>query len=197
MEAIDLKKQHKELYRAKETPTRVAAPDGAFLSVDGQGQPGNESYQEAIQKLYGIAYTMKFALKGAGILDFKVPNLECLWLSDPTDVPIDEWAWRLLIRVPEAITEGHIEEARNLLLKKKGIEASDLKLISWEEGQAVQILHIGPYDEVARSYQAIGEYAEANGLQPGSIGHEVYISDPRRTSPEKLKTIVRMPVTPI
>ncbi|MFC2095702.1 GyrI-like domain-containing protein [Candidatus Bipolaricaulota bacterium] len=140
---------------------------------------------------------MKFALKGAGILDFKVPNLECLWLSDPTDVPLDEWAWRLLVRVPDAITEGYIQEARNLLLKKKGIEASDLKLIRWEEGQAVQILHVGPYDEVGRSYQAIGEYAEANGLQPGSIGHEVYISDPRRTSPEKLKTIVRVPVTPI
>ncbi|MCK5586466.1 GyrI-like domain-containing protein, partial [Candidatus Bipolaricaulota bacterium] len=75
--------------------------------------------------------------------------------------------------------------------------ASDLKLIRWEEGPAVQILHIGPYDEVTRSYRELMEFAQVNGLQPGAIGHEVYISDPRRTAPDKLKTIVRMPVKPI
>ena len=104
---------------------------------------------------------------------------------------------RLLIRIPDGITEEHVQESRVLLLEKKDVDASDLKLIRWEEGPAVQILHIGPYDEVARSYQAIAELAQANGLQSGAIGHEVYISDPRRTAPDKLKTIVRMPVKPI
>ena len=197
MESIDLKKRYKELYKAKETPSQVVAPDCAFLSINGMGRPGGEAYQEAIHKLYAIAYTMKFTLKGAGILDFKIPNLECLWLSHPDEVPLDKWKWRLLIRIPDDITETHLQESRALLLEKKDITASDLKLIRWEEGPAVQILHIGPYDEVARSYRAIAEFAGTNGLQPGAIGHEVYISDPQRTSPDKLKTIVRMPVKPI
>lgn len=197
MEPIDLKKKHKELYKAKETPAQVVAPECAFLSIDGVGRPGGEAYQEAIQKLYGIAYTMKFALKGASILDFKIPNLECLWLSHPDEVPLDEWKWQLLIRIPDDITGEHVQESCALLLEKKDVDASDLKLIRWEEGPAVQTLHIGPYDEVARSYRAITEFAQANELQPGAIGHEVYISDPQRTTPDKLKTIVRMPVKPI
>ena len=197
MQSIDLKKKHRELYKANETPSQVVAPECAFLSIDSMGRPGGEAYQEAIQKLYGIAYTMKYALKGAGILDFKIPNVECLWLSHPDEIPLDEWKWRLLIRIPDDITEEHIQESRALLLEKKDIDASDLKLIRWEEGPAVQILHIGPYDEVTRSYRELMEFAQVNGLQPGAIGHEVYISDPRRTAPDKLKTIVRMPVKPI
>lgn len=197
MEPIDLKKKHRELYKANETPSQVVAPECAFLSIDSMGRPGGEAYQEAIQKLYGIAYTMEYALKGAGILDFKIPNMECLWLNHPDEVPLDEWKWRLLIRIPDDIIEEHVQESRALLLEKKDIDASDLKLIRWEEGPAVQILHIGPYDEVTRSYQVIMEFAKANGLQPGAIGHEVYISDPRQTAPDKLKTIVRMPVKPI
>ncbi len=197
MQSIDLKKKHRELYKANETPSQVVAPECAFLSIDSMGRPGGEAYQEAIEKVYGIAYTMKYALKGAGILDFKIPNMECLWLSHPDEVPLDEWKWRLLIRIPDDITEEHIQESRALLLEKKDIDASDLKLIRWEEGPAVQILHIGPYDEVTRSYRELMEFAQVNGLQPGAIGHEVYISDPRRTAPDKLKTIVRMPVKPI
>ena len=197
MQSIDLKKKHRELYKANETPSQVVAPECAFLSIDSMGRPGGEAYQEAIEKLYGIAHTMKYTLKGAGILDFKIPNMECLWLSHSDEIPLDEWKWRLLIRIPDDITEEHIQESRALLLEKKDIDASDLKLIRWEEGPAVQILHIGPYDEVTRSNREIMEFAQANGLQPGAIGHEVYISDPRRTAPDKLKTIVRMPVKPI
>ena len=197
MEPIDLKKKYKEYYEAKETPSQVVAPDCAFLSIDGMGRPGGEAYQQAIHKLYAVAYTMKFALKEVGILDFKIPNVECLWLSHPDEVPLDEWRWRLLIRIPDNITEEHVQESRALLLEKKDVAASDVRLIRWEEGPAVQILHIGPYDEVDRSYRAITKFAQANELQPGAIGHEVYLSDPRRAAPDKLKTIVRMPVKPI
>jgi hypothetical protein len=194
MDTIDLKKQHKQLYQAKETPAQVMAPDCAFLAIDGVGRPGGETYQQAIQTLYSTAYTMKFALKGAGVLDFKIPNLECLWLSHPGQVSVDEWKWRLLIRVPDAITVEHVQESRAQLLKKKGIDASNLRLIRWKEGPSIQILHIGPYDDVADSYQTIEMFAQTHELQLGESGHEVYLSDPRQTAPEKLKTIIRIPL---
>jgi hypothetical protein len=194
VEPIDLKKRHKELYRASESPSRVHAPDSSYLMVEGTGRPGDETYQRAIEKLYGVAYTMKFALKGAGTLDFKVPNLECLWLSDPAEVSIDDWQWRLLIRIPDEITEAYVQAACSSLHEKKGVDASEVRLGRWEEGPAVQIRYVGPYDGIAEAYDTLTEFAEAEGLPLEPIGHEVYLSDPRRTAPEKLQTIIRIPI---
>ncbi len=194
METIDLKGRHKELYTAKATPQEVAVPAGAFLAVEGVGEPGGEAYQAAIDALYGVAYTMKFALKAAGVLDFKIPNLECLWLSDPNDTPPTEWEWHLSIRVPDRITAAQVAEAIRQVEAKKGIGASVVRRTDREGGRAIQILHVGPYDTVTDSYEKLRTYAQGRGLDVEGTGVEVYLSDPRRTAPERLKTIVRMPL---
>jgi len=194
METIDLKREHKELYRAKRTPEEVAVPAGTFLVVEGVGEPGGEAYQAAIASLYGVAYTMKFALKAAGVLDFKIPNLECLWLSDPNSTSPTEWEWRLSIRVPDRITAAQVAEAIRQVEAKKGTDASVVRRTDREEGRAIQVLHVGPYDSVTDSYEKLRAYAQERDLDVEGTGVEVYLSDPRRTAPEKLKTIVRMPL---
>ena len=194
METIDLKTEHKELYRAKRTPEEVAVPAGTFLVVEGVGEPGGEAYQAAIASLYGVAYTMKFALKAAGVLDFKIPNLECLWLFDPNSTPPTEWEWRLSIRVPDRITAAHVAEAIRQVEAKKGTNASLVRRTDREGGRAIQILHVGPYGTVTDSYEKLRAYAQERGLEVEGTGVEVYLSDPRRTLPEKLRTIVRMPL---
>lgn len=191
---IDLKKAHPELYRARKSVEELDAGRGTFLTCDGQGAPGAELYQEAIGRLYSLAYTTKFMLKGAGVLDFGIPNLECLWFSDPTGTPMSEWEWRLQLRLPEQVTSEHLREAKKALKERKGADLRGVRLRQWTEGRAVQVLHVGPYDAVDRSYRALAEYAEAHGLKLKSPGHEVYLSDPRRVPPDRLKTIVRMPV---
>lgn len=197
METIDLKKAHRNLYRAKETPQELVMPAGVFLGVDGVGEPGGTAYQAAIEALYGVAYTMKFALKRSGVLDFGIPNLECLWLSDPIETPAEKWQWRLLVRVPNQIDDEQIANAGRQVQAKKGIDASIVRRIERAEQRAIQVLHIGRYDRVADSYEKLISYAREHGLELENIGQEVYLSDPRRTAPEKLKTIVRMPLAPV
>jgi hypothetical protein len=190
---IDLKKEHRDLYTATKKVKEVRAGKATFLVVDGQGRPGNEDYQEAIGRLYGLAYTTKFTLMKEGGLNFGVCNLECLWLDDP-NTPMDKWRWRLMVRIPDQLRARDLGRMRKLMLESKEIDTSDVKRETWTEGRAVQTMHVGPYDQVGATYRKLGEWAEENGLQPTNPGHEIYISDPRRTAPEKLKTIVRMPV---
>ncbi len=194
METIDLKKDHEELYRAKGTTEELLVPAGAFLAVDGKGDPGGTAYQAAIEALYSVAYTMKFALKGAGVLDFTIPNLECLWFSDPNATSRAEWEWCLLIRVPDRIGEEQVADAGRQVLAKKGIDASAVRRIESDGGRAIQVLHIGPYESVADSYGTLRAYAQERGLELENVGYEVYLNDPRRTAPERLKTIVRIPL---
>lgn len=194
METIDLKRTHKELYRAEETPQELTVPTGTFLAVDGIGEPGGTAYQAAIEALYGVAYTMKFALKSAGVLDFKIANLECVWFSDPGSTPLTEWEWRLLIRVPDQISEEPIADAGGQVQAKKGIDTSIVRRIESGGRRAIQVLHVGPYDTVTDSYEKLWTYAQEQDLVVEGTGIEVYLNDPRRTAVEKLKTIVRMPV---
>ena len=196
METIDFKKIHKELYCAKQTPEELTVPQGTFLAVDGKGKPGGKGYQQAIEQLYSVAYTIKFTLKGARVLDFKVPNLECLWFDDPKTTSSSEWKWRLLIRIPDEVTDTHLGDAQRQVQEKKGIEASAVQRITWTEGRAIQVLHVGPYEEVTGTYERLWAFGEKCGLVAQETGHEIYLNDPRRTSPERLKTIVRMPVPP-
>jgi hypothetical protein len=194
VETIDLRKVHRELYRATTTPQELADPAGVFLAVDGVGEPGGTAYQAAIEALYSVAYTMKFALKRSGVLDFGIPHLECLWLSDPNETPVAEWQWRLLVRVPDQITDTQIADAGGEVQAKKGIDASIVRRIERAGRRAIQVLHVGPYDTIADPYEKLISYAKEHGLELEDVGHEVYLNDPRRTPPEKLKTIVRMPV---
>ena len=195
MDKIDFKKTMKELYRATNKVAHVKPGEGAFLAVDGQGAPGGEAFQKAIQNLYPVAYTVKFALKNAGTIDFVVPPLEALWHDDPNEVPdMSKWRWRTMIRVPENVNSEQLQEAQSTILEKKGTDTSDVQLVRWEEGESLQALHIGPYDQVGPVYEQLQSSALLENVTLGPPGHEIYLSDPRRTAPEKLKTIVRMPI---
>ncbi len=192
---LDLRKSQPELYKARPEVSELRCPRGAFLAVDGVGEPGGAAFQEAIGKLYALAYTTKFAMKKAGGADFAIPALECLWPDDPAGKPKNEWRWRLLLRVPDCVTETALKQVRRDLLQKKALDTAAVKRITWAEGRALQVLHVGPYDAVGDAYAKLAREAAARGLACAGSGHEVYISDPRRVPPEKIKTIVRMAVT--
>ena len=195
MDKIDFKKTMKALYRAASKVERVQPGEGTFLAVDGRGVPGGEAFEMAIQNLYPVAYTVKFALKKAGAIDFVVPPLEALWHDDPNEVPdMSQWRWRTMIRVPELVTGNHLREAQESILDKKGTDTSDVQLVRWEEGDCLQVLHIGPYAQVGPIYEQLHQRALAENIALQPPGHEIYLSDPRRTAPDKLKTIVRMPI---
>ena len=195
MDKIDFKKTMKELYRATRVVEHVKPGEGIFLAVDGQGTPGGEAFEKAIQNLYPVAYTVKFSLKKAGTIDFVVPPLEALWHDDPAEVPdMSQWRWWTMIRVPESVKTEHMQEAQQTILEKKGTDTSNVQLVNWEEGESLQVLHMGPYDQVGAIYEHLQSSAQLENLTLGPPGHEIYLSDARRTAPEKLKTIVRMSI---
>jgi hypothetical protein len=194
MEIIDYSKTLKQLYTATTEIQEVNVETGIFLAVEGQGEPGGEVFQNRIQCLYATAYTLKFTLKYDGVLDFKMGKLECLYLSEPAKTPMKEWRWRFLLRVPEGLTPQHLAQAKKSLKERKGLDAAVVKRIRWKEGRALQVLHVGPFDQVAATYARLVAYAQQHGLQTQCAGHEIYLSDPRRVAAEKLKTIVRLPV---
>lgn len=191
----DFAKTHKDLYTATSKVKEVKAQKAVFLSCEGQGAPGGADFQSAIQQMYSMAFTTKFMLKNAGILDFGVSRLECLWHGDDFEqAPKSEWRWQLLIRIPDNVTEAHLNAAREEVRKKRELDTSSVKRWAWAEGECLQVMHVGPYDEVGKTYKALDDYAKSKGLATVCPGHEIYISDPRRVAPEKLKTIIRLPV---
>ncbi len=196
LEKLDFKKSLKALYTARQRVEEVDAPSGRFLAIDGRGlSPDGKVFEEAAGKLYPLAYTLKFARKAEGGQDFAVPPMEALWFDGP-DVPMAQWRWRILIRVPDDVTEASLTPIRATVEAKQGTDTSDVRLITFEEGRCIQTLHLGPFDKVSEAYMRLGAHAEEHSLAFSGPGHEVYLSDPRRTAPEKLKTVVRMPVRP-
>ncbi len=195
MDKIDFKKTRRDLYRATSRVKQVEPGEGMFLAVDGQGTPGGPEFTNAIQHLYSVAYTLKFSLKKAGRIDFVVPPLETPWYDDPANVrEASKWRWKLLIRVPEAVKARQVQDAQRDVFKKKGTDTSQVQRLKWAEGTSLQVLHVGPYNEVGPVYEQLRQKAMAEGLALDGPGHEVYLSDPRRTAPERLRTIVRMPI---
>jgi len=194
-EKIDFGKIHKDLYSATSKVKELAVGKATFLTVEGKGEPGGPAFQEAIQKLYTVAYTTKFMLKYEGKLDFAVSRLECLWrIENPDTLPPSEWRWQLLIRIPDAVKSSDIKNAAAEIRRKKELDVAGVVRLAWKEGRCLQIMHVGPYDEVGRSYKLLEDYARAKGLTAVCPAHEIYISDPRRVAPAKLKTIIRLPV---
>jgi len=191
---VDFRKLYPELYRESKNIVEVRAAKGIFLAVDGVGEPGSQAFQDAIGALYGLAYTTKFTLKNAGLGDFAVPALECLYFDDPATTPRDQWRWRLQLRIPEQITARTLADVRRALTEKKGLDTRAVKRIAWAEGRALQVLHVGPYNEVGDVYRRLAAEAGARRLSCTGPGHEIYLNDPRRVAPARIKTIVRMPV---
>ncbi len=195
LEKVDFSKTLRPLYTATGRIKEVVADRGTFLSAKGVGEPGGTVFQEAISQLYGLAYTAKFSLKLAGKLDFAVSKLECLWLMDsPDTLPRSQWPWQLLVRIPEQVTPGDLAKARKQLLEKKQVDVASVERWIWTEGRSLQVLHVGPYDDLHRTYQRLMTHIKGSHLIPCGPAHEIYLSDPWRVEPAKLKTLVRMSV---
>lgn len=215
MKILDLRKQYKYLYQpsAKKIET-VQVPNLQFAMIDGAIEKGSEPgksplFAEATQALYGLSYTLKFMLKKrkANAIDYPVMALEGLWWVEDGlfDIAIkDNWLYTLMIMQPEIITGEIFEEAREQVRKKKGESEmlSKARLAHFEEGLCVQVMHIGPYATEPTTIERMKEFMQENGLQdkvggPNGKHHEVYLSDPRKAAPDKMKTVLRHPVVKI
>jgi hypothetical protein len=199
-EKVDLYKVHKEDYIAPKEPTFVNVKNAQYLAVSGRGAPGSLAYQSKIGALYGVAYTIKMTRKFEGREDYVVCKLEGQYWADdePTDfsdIRPEELNWRLLIRTPDFIKKKDLKEAVGKLIDRgKGEGVDQVELVSIAEGKCVQMLHVGPYDKEQGTVQKMFKFAEAEGCAADGRHHEIYLSDPRRVAPEKLKTILRLPV---
>ena len=198
----DVKRALKELYSpsAKDF-SRVVVPPMQYLAVDGAGDPNtSQQYVDALEALYGVAYAVKFASKKSLDRDFVVGPLEGLWraadMTAFTSRDKQAWQWTMMLSQPEWVTAEMIDAALAQLQAKKPVAAARLlTLKTLDEGDCLQILHIGSYDDEAPTLARLhDEYMPANGLTFNGDHHEIYLSDPRRTEPSKLKTVLRQPV---
>ena len=202
MKKTDLKKELKAFYGAKAGKCAlVDVPGLNFLMVDGQGNPNTaDSYRAAIEALFSVSYTAKFMIKkGPGAVDYAVMPLESLWWTDDmaqfSADNKDIWKWTAMIVQPEWVTADIVEAASQAAAKKKELPAlADMRFERFEEGRAAQVLHVGPYAEEAPTIELLHRFIADEGLERAGKHHEIYLSDPRRTAPEKLKTIIRQPV---
>lgn len=198
----DIKRDRKDLYapRAGEFQL-VDVPELPFLMVDGKGDPNtSKSYQDAVAALYAVSYALKFASKQRLGQDYVVAPLEGLWSADDPATFItrakDEWQWTMMITQPGWITAAMVDEAIRLTTTKKDLPAVDrVRFDRYPEGLSAQVLHIGSYDDEAPVLERLHhEFMPANGLVFNGRHHEIYLSDPRKTEPSKLRTILRQPV---
>ncbi|MFN8379165.1 MAG: GyrI-like domain-containing protein [Anaerolineae bacterium] len=174
-------------------------PEQPFLMIDGEGDPSQAPFQQGIGALYSAAFTLKFTFKKGRAIDFPVMPLEGLFGSDiaggvPTE-PENFWHWTIMITVPDLITPDDVAEAVAAAGKKKPNPALALvRLDRLSEGRVAQVLHIGPYAEEHATIEALHAFIAAEGYRPHGRHHEIYLSDPARTAPERMKTILRHPV---
>jgi hypothetical protein len=190
-EKIDLYKLHKPEYVAPRTPVLVQVTRAKYLAIEGRGAPGGLEFQARVEALYGAAFTIKTAKKLAG-QDYKICGLEGLWWD--TDKPRPEWRWKLIIRTPDFVTARDLAAAVAKLAAKGKKGGEDVRLETIEEGKCVQVLHVGPYAEEDTTLKRMREFAAAQGVALRGPHHEIYLSDPRRVPPERLRTILRAPV---
>ncbi|MCY6360532.1 GyrI-like domain-containing protein [Bacteroides thetaiotaomicron] len=206
--AFDFKKECKEYYMPKNKPAIVDVPAANYIAVSGKGNPNEEggAYQQAISILYAVAYTLRMSYKTGykinGFFEYVVPPLEGFWWQDGMD-SVDysnksSFNWISVIRLPDFITKQDFEWAVTTASKKKGIDCSSAYFLTLNEGLCVQIMHLGSYDSEPETIAIMERYLLQNGYVKDSKGdrlhHEIYLSDPRKCAPEKLKTVIRLPV---
>jgi hypothetical protein len=206
MSKIDFKRQLKHLYApSKKAFSLVEVPAMNFLMIDGHGDPNSApAYGEAVEALYAVAYKIKFASKKELGRDYVVPPLEGLWWAEDMDrfaVRRDksQWDWKMMIMQPEWIGRDLFESTREGVERQKGLAGlAKLRLERFDEGLSVQILHLGSYDDEGPTLHRLHhEFMPENGLTFNGKHHEIYLSDPRRVAPEKLKTVLRQPVASV
>jgi Uncharacterized conserved protein len=206
MEKLDLSKKYKSYYTAKPKPEIVEIEDAQYLSVTGKGDPSGADFATDIEALYSTAYNIKFAFKEQGN-DFVVAKLEGLWWYDegkygkpsmddaPKKIPRSEWEYRLLVRLPEYITEQDVLRSKeNVILIKKLQAAHKIEYYTMPAHKAVQMMHVGPFDTEPQTLKQIAVFMDEHSMRQGGLHHEIYLSDFRKTAPGKLKTILREPI---
>jgi hypothetical protein len=194
---IDLFKDNKDQYTARKKPVFVDLPPIPYLSIHGVGGPGSREFERCIGALYGMAFTIKMRRKFGDGPDFVVCKLEGIYgeknpKKDLMTLPMEKWDWRLMIRVPEFVSLEERDEAEAALLDKgKDAAVKEVQIETVEEGRCVQMLHVGPYNEEGASLEIMAAFAAEEGLALAKPHHEIYLSDPRRVPPERLRTILR------
>ena len=205
---FDFKKAEKQLYQPKETPGVVEVPSARYIAVEGKGDPNEEdgAYQKAVSVLYAVAYTLKMSYKTdykiEGFYEYVVPPLEGFWWQEGTEGADysrkADFHWISVLRLPGFVAKKDFAWAVETAEKKKKIDCSGAKFWTLEEGLCVQALHLGPYDTepetVARMDAFLAENGYRNDFSRERMHHEIYLSDPRKTPPEKWKTIIRHPI---
>lgn len=207
--SFDYKKKYKELYMPKSKPSIVNIPEIQYVAVRGSGDPNEKggAYSKAVSILYGISYTIKMSHRGAnqieGFFEYVVPPLEGIWWMGDGTIGVNynnkfDFHWISMIRLPEFVTYDIFEWAKTETAKKKKIDTSKAELLEIEEGLCVQCLHIGSYDNEPETVALMDEFiinaGYINDINNQRRHHEIYLSDPRRVSVEKRKTVIRYPI---
>ena len=209
--AFDFKKEYKEFYMPKNKPGIVSVPAMNYIAVRGKGDPNVEGgeYKQAIELLYGIAYTIKMSKKGdhqiEGYFDYVVPPLEGFWRQEGVEgvdyAHKENFHWISVIRLPDFVTREDFDWAVKEAERKKKADFSKVEFWTYDEGLCVQCMHIGPYDDEPATVEKMHEYMLAEGcvldFSDARRHHEIYLSDARKTAPEKLRTVIRHPIRKI
>lgn len=206
--AFDFKKEYKEFYMPPNKPQIVDVPKANYIAVRGKGDPNEEggAYQKAVGVLYSVAYTLKMSYKSdykiEGFFEYVVPPLEGFWCQEGV-VGVDysdksTFNWISVIRLPDFITEDNFNWAVETASKKKKTDCSSAEFLTVHEGLCVQMMHIGPYDDEPATVAAMSTFLKENGyiidINENRKHHEIYLSDPRKIAPEKMKTVIRHPI---
>ena len=206
--AFDFKKEYKEFYMPPKKPSIVTVPKMNYIAVRGQGDPNPEEseYKQAIGLLYGIAFTIKMSKMGShkidGYFDYVVPPLEGFWWQEGV-IGVDysrkdDFNWISVIRLPDFVTREDFEWAVEEATKKKKTDFSKVEFFTYDEGLCVQCMHIGPYDDEPATVELMHKFMEEQGYElditDERMHHEIYLSDARKVAPEKLKTVIRHPI---
>ena len=206
--AFDYKKEYKEFYLPPLKPEIIEIPEMNFIALSGKGDPNevDGEYSDAMNLLYGIAYTIKMSYKGSykieGYFEYVVPPLEGFWWQKGVQgvdySRKEEFQWISLIRLPDFVLKKDFEWAITEATKKKKLDYSKVEFLTYNEGLCVQCMHLGPYDEEPKTIATMNDYAKAKGyhidITDNRYHHEIYLSDPRKTDPLKLKTVIRHPI---
>ncbi len=209
--AFDYKKEYKEFYMPKNTPSIVNVPEMNYIAVKGTGNPNDEDgeYKESLGLLYAIAFTIKMSYKGShkidGYFEYVVPPLEGFWWQDGiNDIDYnkkDKFNFISLIRLPDFVTKKDFDWAIDEATKKKKMDFSKVEFFTYDEGLCVQVMHIGSYDDEPKTIELMHNYMEKQGykldIKKDRFHHEIYLSDPRRCAKDKLKTVIRHPIKKI
>jgi len=206
--AFDFKKEYREFYLPKSRPEIVTVPPVNYIAVRGRGDPNQEggAYQQAIAVLYAVAYTLKMSYKTdhriEGFFQYVVPPLEGFWRQEQGG-ELDyrnksKFQWLSVIRLPDFVTRADFDWAVAAASEKKKLDCSAARFFPIDEGLCVQIMHLGPYDDEPAAIALMDAYLAENGyvndLDGERLHHEIYLSDPRKTAPEKWKTVIRHPI---